>query len=179
MAKDITKELLETIKQTLPETQVGLVKDALNERDELKEENKDLAAQVKEARQEVTDLRKMLEDADHENVELEKAAEFMKSKVASVEAINADLEKKDVERRAAEAEAELRGIKTTVDQFLRNTIVRETNQHHVANSYGGSQVQYVNGQQVAVPTSSTTNVPVTDVKDREAVAVSGLAQDAQ
>lgn len=175
MAKDLTKELLATIKETLPETQVGLIKEALVERDELKAANKELQAQAETDAENYAKLaKKNLQFSDDIN-KLNIANELYKRERDNIKTENDTLKTKDVERRAAEAEAELRGVQTTQQLFLRNTIVRENIQHQVVDETPATISEFNNGYSTQkVVGVNKVHRGVTDVKQTGTASEDGV-----
>lgn len=166
MAKDITKELLETIKATLPETQVGLIKNALVERDDLKERLEQAEAENKQAREDFDRLHDEKQTKERILSEVEKELETVVRNYNTLKADNNRLIAEDVRRQVEIAHAELRGVKDTQDAFLRNTVVRERLQHQVVDEHPNMQSTYVNGQNVwAQHGVNKTHRGVTDVKE--------------
>lgn len=152
-------KILKAIADSLPETQVKIIKDALIERDDLKEQNQNLEADKKSYSKYWTDERDKNSKLEAENAKLTEQNEKL---ITS----NLELMAKDIENRVAVLQAELKGVDNTVDKFLKNTIYRESLQHQVVDEMGGTTTQYVNGQHVAVPYTSKTSKPVTDTKER-------------
>lgn len=166
MAKDITKELMEMIRASLPETQVGLIKDALNDRDTLQ---KKVALQAVEIKQYEEDFGRVQAEASqeyHRANAAEQKAEQLNLDIANLQKQLDEYKLKDIERRAELAEGKLAIVQETQQLFLKNTIVREQIQHQVVDEYPQLQTNYVNGQNVT--TSVGTNKVhkgVTDVKE--------------
>lgn len=156
----IDNELLQAIEKALPAIQVNTLTSALNDYEKVKADNEVLATQLKS----------QTEEADRN---LEKVRELD----ALVAKLEDELAKVAADRDAVTAEArdaELAGLRATVeainattDKFLKNTIYRETLQHHVLNEYPNIQTQYTPGGgsspvQVGV---HKQHEPVTDVKE--------------
>lgn len=163
---DTNEKILEAIRETLPETQVGLIKEALVERDSLKKDNKALNKALEESEREYRALDQDYNDLRKEKDSVDSKIGRMRVQVKELQNTNAELENREVRREADIARAELQGVQQTQQLFLKNTIVREAYQHQVENSGTSVQTHYVNGQQVAVPTPYSTHVPVTDVTEK-------------
>jgi uncharacterized coiled-coil DUF342 family protein len=136
-----------------------MIKNALIERDELRDEVKDLKEAAKNHREELRDVESEANKLRQTNSTLTKTVDTLVQQ-------NSELTGKDVDRRVQVAEAELKGVTETVGKFLKNTIYREAKQHQVADEHTYVQTQYVNGQQVPVPTPAKTHRQVEDTTER-------------
>jgi hypothetical protein len=153
-------KILKAIADSLPETQVKIIKDALIERDSLREE-------LKAAKSTKDDYSKYWSDERTKNDKLEAELLVKTELCEKVVASNMELMAKDVEARVALAEGKLEAVNNTVDKFLKNTIYRESLQHQVVDEQRGSNMLYGNnGQQVPTPFVSKTNKEVVDRKER-------------
>lgn len=152
-------KILKAIAETLPETQVAMIKDALIERDKLRE-------QVSSIQEESNQYKKWWHELGSENSKLKSQAAKNADIMTSLIEQNQVFMAKDVEARVVLAEGKLEAVNTTVDKFLKNTIYREAMQHQIADEYTSVDMQYVNGQPVPVPTPGKTHKQVTDNKER-------------
>lgn len=158
----MNEKLLEAISAALPEIQVKTIKEALVERDQLREEAKNLKTDLKEERADSQDLRREVTKLTAENSDL---TEQIEKTIQS----NIELMAKDVENRVTNAQGELAAVERTVDKFLKNTIYRETKQREVVDEQRGSSMQYgSDGRQVPTPYVNKTHKPVIETTETEA-----------
>lgn len=166
MTKDISKEILDAVKATLPETQVGLIKEALQERGDLKEEVEGYRLEAKENEKE---LQKAQKEVDRLGKLLKESGETEKGLQEQVKILgneNKRLVEIDINRRAELAEGKLEAVRQTQEQFLKNTIVREKVQHQVIDEYPHTVTEYENGyNKTRNIGTSKTNRQVTDSKE--------------
>jgi hypothetical protein len=153
-------KILKAIADSLPETQVKIIKDALIERDELK-------AELKTAKEDLERYQKYYYEESAKTDKLEVKNQELEALVEKTTQSNLELMAKDIQNQVAVLQAELTGVNNTVDKFLKNTIYREELQHQVVDENRGSTMQYNNtGQQVPTPYVSKTNKEVIDRKER-------------
>jgi sRNA-binding carbon storage regulator CsrA len=153
-------KILKAIADSLPETQVKIIKDALIERDELK-------AELKTAKEDLERYQKYYYEESAKTDKLEVKNQELEALVEKTTQSNLELMAKDIQNQVAVLQAELTGVNNTVDKFLKNTIYREELQHQVVDENRGSTMQYNNtGQQVPTPYVSKTNNEVLDRKER-------------
>lgn len=153
-------KILKAIADSLPETQVKIIKDALIERDELK-------AELKTAKDDLDRYQKYYYEESTKSQKLEVALAEKTEQAEKVIHSNMELMAKYNNAQVRLAEGKLEAVNNTVDKFLKNTIYREELQHQVVDEQRGSNMQYgMNGQQVPTPYVSKTNKEVTDRKER-------------
>lgn len=153
-------KILKAIADSLPETQVKMIKDALIERDNLKSELADI-------KEEADRLRGWWKDSIAKLDRFAEQNDQLRAQVEKLTTLNTELMAKDIKNEIAVVKAELNGVNNTVDKFLRNTVYRESLQHQVADEYTSVQNVYQpNGQYQSVPTPSKTHRDVTDKRER-------------
>lgn len=155
----MNEKILAAIEETLPEMQVTAIRKALIELESLRVEVAAVRAESDQYKKWWSEERQRAQKLETQYVEL---GELNVKIVAS----NVELMAKDAEARVALAEGKLEATNSTVDKFLKNTIYREALQHQVSDEFTTVNTQYINGQQIAIPTPGKTHRGVTDVKER-------------
>lgn len=156
----LNEKLLTAIEESLPQMQVDAIRTALNELDDLRDKEKSLNVELKANRELNADKSKRID-------ELMSEVNRLQADNTSLSADNKVMTERDIKNQVVVIQAELSGVKSTVDKFLKNTVYREELQHQVANTGTSISNQYVNGQTIPVPTPYTQHIPATDVKTTE------------
>jgi predicted nuclease with TOPRIM domain len=156
----MNEKILAAIEETLPQMQVDAIRKALTELDDLKETSK-------EQKQLLHDYTERDRSQRQRNQELEQQVADLTGKLNTVTTERNILKEQSIRAQVDALQGKLDAVNGTVDKFLKNTIYREKLQHQVADEYSTVQTTYLNGQQVAVPTPSTTHRQVEDTKTTE------------
>jgi hypothetical protein len=136
-------DLLELIKNKLPETQAAMVRDELNKVKALKDKVLTLTKDNKELMDKYETLEKKHFTLNNKHGVLREVHDKLK---VVHENVNDKLRNADVEK----AEAKLHAYETVIDKFLKNTVVREVKQHAMIEEFPQVQQSYQNGATVPV-----------------------------